>query len=98
MNKTHTLLLSSVSALLLAAPAFANEPDTNLSLGLMGSQPAAPVVVSDSTLKKAIETLIKQQEKKIDLKKKIPVKLDNPLGAKPRDTDRVLILGDAVPM
>ena len=98
MNKTNTLILSSLTALLLSAPAFANEPDTNQSVALMGSG-QAPVVVNDSAIKKAIENLIKQQEKNVDMKKKIPVKLDNPVGSRPvRDTDRTLILGDAVPM
>lgn len=84
---------------MLSAPAFASEPDTNATAGLMGVQ-AAPAVLNDSQIKKAIENLIKQQEKKIDLKKKIPAKLDNPVGAKPsRDsTDKVMILGDSVPM
>lgn len=97
MNKTHTVILSSLSALAITLPVFANEPDTNQTVGVMGSQQAAPVVVNDATIKKAIETLIKQQEKKIDIRKKIPQKLDNPVGSRP-STDKVLILGDAVPM
>lgn len=91
--------MTTLSALLISAPVLAGEPDTKEAIALMGGQPAAPVVMNDAATKKAIETLIKQQEKKLELKKKIPVKLDNPVGAVPlRNTDRVLILGDAVPM
>ncbi len=101
MNKKQISAFISLASLFLALQSVsAKEPDTRELVGLMGSQPAAQVVVNDAAMKKAIEALIKQQEKKIEIKKKFPEKLDNPLGQKhaPINTDKVLILGDAVPM
>ncbi|MBX9685976.1 MAG: hypothetical protein K2X27_04690 [Candidatus Obscuribacterales bacterium] len=102
MNTKHTSLFVSIAAVFaVAAPAPAVEPDTKQSVALMGSQPA-PVLVNDSAIQKAIEALIKQQQKKdVDIKRKIPNKLDNPVGQNPlRNSDKVLILGgaEAMPM
>lgn len=100
MNIISKLALITVS-FLLAIPCFALELDNQQSVGLMGSQ-ASPVNLNDKAVQKAIEALIKQYEKKnIDLKKKIPNKLDNPVGENQlRNSDKVLILGgaEAIPM
>ncbi len=60
----------------------------------MGSQPAAPVA-NDSAVRKAIQELIKRQQKQIDIKKKIPLKLDNPVGEEHPLRNPNLILGGA---
>lgn len=96
MIKTSILLSITLVSVFAALPCFALELDAKQSVGLMGGQAATPVNLSDSALQKAIENLIKQQEKKIDLKKRIPNKLDNPIGVNPlRESDKVLILGGA---
>ena len=63
---------------------------------------ASPAVATDSAVQKAIEALIKQQGKQLDLRKKIPAKQDNPIGEiNPlRNSGRELILGgaEAMPM
>lgn len=93
MNKLTTLLISLAVA---SAPCLSAEPDTTQAVALMGSQPAAPVVVNDSTIQKAIEELIRKQQKQyVDIKKKIPNKLDNPVGDAHPLRNRNLILGGA---
>ncbi len=96
MNKSITLISISFAATIVAAPCLASEPDTQQTVALMGSQPAAPVAANDSAVKKAIQELIKRQQKQyIDIKKKIPVKLDNPVGEEHPLRNPNLILGGA---
>lgn len=97
MNKTNTLLILSLATLLGSAPCLASEPETIQTVAVLGSQPAAPVQVIDSSIQKAIQDLVKQQQKtNVDIRKKIPAKLDNPVGEHPlRNSDKVLILGGA---
>lgn len=101
MNKSLTLLTISVAAAFAAAPCLASEPDTQQTVALLGSQPAAPAAASDSAVKKAIQELIKRQQKQyIDIQKKIPVKLDNPVGEQHPLRNPNLIIGgaEAIPM
>lgn len=97
MMKTSTILLTT---LFLAGAStsvcFADEQVASQAVAVMGSQ-SNPTIVNDSAVQKAIEALIKQQIKQLDLKKKIPAnKQDNPIGSHPlRNTDKVMILGGA---
>ncbi len=101
MNKTHALVLISLASLIGVAPCLASEPETKQAIAVMGGQ-AIPTTVDDAAIQKAIETLIKQQQNQvIDIRKKIPNKLDNPVGEHPlRYSDKVMILGgaEAMPM
>jgi hypothetical protein len=101
MRKKSTILLISLASVLVAAPGLAAPPETSQVVAMMGTQPA-PVIVDDLTIQKAIEALVKQQKQRhVDIRKKIPERLDNPLGEQPlKDNKKVLILGgpDVVPM
>ena len=99
MNKTNTLLLISLATLTFGvAPVLASEPETQQTVAMMGTQPAP--VVDDVAIQKAIQTLIKQQNQTIDLKKKVPLnKLDNPVGEHPLRNNNLILGGaEAIPM
>jgi hypothetical protein len=101
MNSKHTLLLISLATLAGINPCLAYGPDTRQANAMLGTQPV-PVMMDDAAIQKAAQSLVKQQQTKtIDIRKKIPQKLDNPLGENPlRNSDKVLILGGAeiIPM
>ncbi len=105
MNKLHTIIFLSATLLGVSAPCMASESDsTKLTVAMLGSQ-SGHAVANDAALQKAIEALVKQQQQQqkqnVDLKKRLPNKLDNPIGEHPlRDSERTLILGgaEAMPM
>lgn len=92
-----TLFLAGVST----GVSFAGEQTAPQTVAIMGAQ-ASPAVVNDTAVQRAIEALIKQQSKQVELRKKIPQhKPDNPIGANPlRHSENTLILGgaEAIPM
>lgn len=101
MMKLSTILLTT---LVLAGSSsgicFADEQTAPQAVAVMGAQ-TSPVIVNDTAVQKAIEALIKQQVKQLDLKKRIPTnKQDNPIGSNPLRHNENLILGgaEAMPM